>query len=596
MSRSSKTPSRGILCLFLAISLCLPQPLVVANPDDGRGGDVGLSDLIALALKNDLGLIAKRGEISIAEARKRTARDWRDPQLRLSKTWGYNNVPPPYSETRKENYNQRVTRSEVNEKGEIEKSTSTERVSRTTERKVTPGRDRTVTKEKIRERSGETTNTEANLPAGNLGGISTDSQNLYRTGSETRYNDIDPFAREDDLALQFRLYVPHPGIRKARIERAQREIDLARAEALAEEREVVLQIREDYEELQYLSARVQLFVSEDAAAEAYETVQDELLADGLMTIDEFVRRDGLAADAARIEFEAKRDRLAARAGLRDPSRIRVTDKLISPSVDLDHTHLEYLIRMAFANRGDLAAIRGRGQIAESDLKEAKAKRIPWFEYFQAEYGQSERGDFRDETSWGVQLAMSVPIFTWLGHEREIHEAAIASHFAQMGAGKELITAEVAAAYQSIKRAAAHLAKARGYSATQAERTSGFLSRIEGMDRRDYEDARYNIARSSTTTDLRRLDAEQSYNRALLQLEEAIGAPLVKIFTSGAKEVTASAAPASPRPGAGETTASAAPAAPRAIPVEPEPKRRRSFFSRFNGSGTRKNTALRGGKR
>ena len=59
---------------------------------------------------------------------------------------------------------------------------------------------------------------------------------------------------------------------------------------------------------------------------------------------------------------AQRDKIAAMVGLRESEQIRVTDEIISPTVDLDQTHLEYLIRMALTNRGELLVIKKKEEI------------------------------------------------------------------------------------------------------------------------------------------------------------------------------------------------------------------------------------------
>lgn len=564
--------SAFLLPLILALVVVPPQT-VSAGVDSEGTGPVGLADLIALALKNDPGLIAARGEIPIAEARKRAETQWPDPQIRFRKTWGYNEVPAPYTETRKESYQQRVQRTRVNEDGERETTSATETVHRTTEQRITEGRDATRIEETVRESSSENGETEPNAATFSPGGSTSDDRSLYRSGNETRYHNVDPFASEEDLSIQLRLYVPHPGIRKARLAKAQHRIELAQAQALAAEREVVLKVRELYEELQYLLARLELAKRGNDAGNAFEKAQDELLDGGFITIDEveWVKMDPFAADEARMDFESRRAELAARVGLRKAERIRVSDRLISPAVNLDHTHLEYLIRMAFANRGELAAIRGRGQIAEADLQEVQAKHIPWFDYIQAEAGRGEQGNVKTDTSWGISFAMSLPVFTWMGHEKEIHEAAIASHYGQMSASKKVVTAEVVAAYQNIKRAASFRGRARSASVKQSARNKSFLSKLEGMNPHKYEETRYDINRSTTDTDRYRLDAERRYNRALLKLEEALGATLEDIFSqsakAGAPEVfAAAAAPAAPKEKTvkKEVTASAAPSVPQKV--------------------------------
>jgi outer membrane protein TolC len=422
---------------LLSISITLSCALSgSANEDEKKAGagqrEIGLGDLIAHGLKNDPKLIALRGEITIATARKKAARDWPDPQIRFRKSW----------------------------------------------------------------------------------------------------DDTDPFASEVDLVARFRLYVPHPGIRRARLNRAQHEIQLARAELVSEDRRVVQRIREEYEELQYLKTRIELQEKNDEAAKIYSDAQDKLLTNGLTTIDkiEYVEIDNLASDGIAIDYEAARDRLAARVGLQNSSAIRITDKLISPAVDLDHSHLEYLIRMALANRGELTTHSEKGGIAQAQLNEAKARNRPWFDYFQAEFGREEQGGIKSGTDWGIQFAMSLPIFSWLGNERKIHEAAVKSHYSQMGAIQRIVTAEIAAAYQNVKRCADYRSKAREHARERKERNAGFFEKIGGMDRRKLEETRYDVTRGTLNADRHRLDAEHAYTLSLLQLEQALGTSLSRVFS------------------------------------------------------------------
>ncbi len=536
MPRSQNIPGCAC-CLSILISLSCALPRLAHGGDQQDGGNenkAGLAELIALGLKNSPQLIALRGEITIATARKQAARDWPDPQIRFRKSWAYNEIPPPYTEHRTENYSQQVRRSETDELGVITDSTITENVARSSQRTITEERDKTVIKETIDENRAEITETAPNPALFEPGSITTENRNIHRSGSETRFHEIDPFASEEDLVAQFRLYVPHPGIRKARLQRAQHEIQLARAALLSEERKIVHKIREEYEGLQYLKTRSNLQKKTDAAAKTYSDAQDELLSNGLTTIDkiEYVETNNLSSEAIAIEYEAAQDRLAARVGLHSPSRIRITDKLISPAVELDHTHLEYLIRMALANRGELTTTLEKGKIAQAGLSEAKARNLPWFNYFQAEFGHDEQGGTKAGTNWGIQFAMSLPVFSWLGHERKIHEAAVATHYSKMGAIQRIVTAEVAAAYQNVKRCASHRTRAREHAVSQAKRNAEFFEKVRGMDRRKFEETRYDVTRGTVNTDRHRLDAERSYNLALLQLEQALGTSLGHVFSEG----------------------------------------------------------------
>ena len=126
--------------------------------------------------------------------------------------------------------------------------------------------------------------------------------------------------------------------------------------------------------------------------------------------------------------------------------------------------------------------------------------------------------------------MSLPVFSWLGNERKVHEAAVKSHYSQMGAIQNIVTAEIAAAYQNVKRCAAHRSKARDHARERKELNAEFLGKLRGMDRRKLEETRYDVTRATLTADRHRLDAEQAYNLSLLQLEQALGTSLSRVFS------------------------------------------------------------------
>ena len=518
-----------LLMSFLFGSLQIRSGVAETNKDP----DVGLSELIALGIKNNPRLISLRGAITIAEAQKKAARDWPDPQIRFRKNWGSNEIPAPFTETRTESYTQQTSRTVINEDGQEKKSISEETVNRNISRTVTEGSDKTVVEERIEENSEENITILPNPEIFEPGGTRTDNREMIRNGTETNFHDTNPFADEEDTQLQFRLYVPHPGIRKARLARAEQEVKLARATALNQERDVVIRIREEYEQLQYLKAQIELLELEEDAAKSYSETQSKMLSSGLITIDkvEYVGSDGLSVEGAQIEFNSQRDNLAARVGLKDPNRIRITDKLISPSIDLDHTHLEYLIRMSLANRGELTTIRAKEKIAQSALNESRAKKIPWFDYVQAGVGREEEGGQRTGESWGIQLAMSVPLFSWLGHESAVREAAVTSYYSQKGATQKIITGEVVASYENLKRAKKYRDRAQEHALTQKKYNTQFIERVKNTERHKLEKIRFEIAQNTTKITKQRLAAERTYNKALLQLEKALGTSLEKVFST-----------------------------------------------------------------
>ena len=515
--------------IFCAFLLSLGQLQILSEEKQ----EIGLSELIALGVKNNPRLISLRGAITIAEARKKTAKAWRDPQIRFRKNWGSSVIPSPFSETRTESFSEQVTRTEVNADGQEKKTISEENVSRNITRTVNEGRSKTVTEEVIEEQSQENITILPNPEIFEPGGVKTDNRDSIRTGTRTDFHENDPYADESEMQLQFRLYVPHPVIRKARLKKAEQEIQLARETATAEENSVILNVREEYEQLQHLKARIEIIKMEHEAALSYSRNQSRLLNSGLITIDkvEYVDSDGIAVDAAELEYMAQRDKIAAMVGLRESEQIRVTDEIISPAVDLDQTHLEYLIRMALTNRGELLVIKKKEEIAQTSLSASKAKLIPWFDYVQAGVSREEEGGQRTGDNWGVQLAMSIPIFSWMNSESSIQEAALTSYYSQKGATQKIITSEVVAAYQNLKRAKSYREKTRTHAQIQQKYNADFIEKIGNTNRNKAERIRFEISRNTAKTNEHKLDAERAYNKALMQLEKSLGSPLGKVFTN-----------------------------------------------------------------
>ncbi len=106
-------------------------------------------------------------------------------------------------------------------------------------------------------------------------------------------------------------------------------------------------------------------------------------------------------------------------------RPRATDRLPAPA----HLDAAALTDLAFMRRPDLARLEQEKEAATHALRAARAGQIPWFEYVEGSV-EDTHGDIysreelftgrdhttRDETEWQVRVAMTLPVFNWLGDE------------------------------------------------------------------------------------------------------------------------------------------------------------------------------------
>ncbi len=77
--------------------------------------------------------------------------------------------------------------------------------------------------------------------------------------------------------VRVRFFIPKPSEMKALVNQAARKVDLASYEVIAAERKVILEVRAQYEELQYLSRKLEGSRKQIALIEEHVTKEKELL-------------------------------------------------------------------------------------------------------------------------------------------------------------------------------------------------------------------------------------------------------------------------------------------------------------------------------
>jgi outer membrane protein TolC len=114
-----------------------------------------------------------------------------------------------------------------------------------------------------------------------------------------------------------------------------------------------------------------------------------------------------------------------------------------------------LTDLAFARRPDLARLEREKEAAEYAVKAARAGQIPWFEYIEGTYEdeKSEQNSYEahisghdhttgKEAEWQVRMAVTVPVFTWLGDEIKLARTQLAAAEARVRGQYDMIRAEI----------------------------------------------------------------------------------------------------------------------------------------------------------
>ena len=563
------------LALTVGFALFLPRP-IHAEPDES--GSVGLRDLIVLALQNDPGLVALRNNIPVEVARKRAAVQWRDPEIRIGYSKDDNvQLDQPYtrsgtvtetiagsgtsntisglngtdSQTRTGSNNQTGSTSRIGSSNQTGSSAETRTTSYT--ERVIPGTEsdriiRTETERRSTDSNSTERRTESELRRSDSDATQKDSRSIanqrssssevYRgTSDETRYHGRDLYARDETTSVRVRFWIPKPWERTALINQAAKRVDLANYEITAAERRVILEIRAQYEELQSLFKKVEASRGQINIIEQHVANETDLLdAGGDFTLDQLSFEDikipgiKLAIDAAETELNAAKRSLAARVGLANGSRIRVTDKLLRSGIDLQGADLGYLTRMSFAHRSEVGILQHEQAIAEAELKVVKSKRIPWFSFIEAGYGQdSTGGDFTND-NYGVQVGVVLPLFSWLAKDKEVVEARIDSFYSSLDANQKSIANEVAEAFRSVKEATSYRSRTE---AAVAQHTKAMEARAKVLEASEdlaaKEDLRYDAEIERNNLYQYILVADRLFNQSLIRLEQALGADLDQVF-------------------------------------------------------------------
>ncbi len=101
----------------------------------------------------------------------------------------------------------------------------------------------------------------------------------------------------------------------------------------------------------------------------------------------------------------------------------------------DSLSVDELTAFAVLSRPDIRRIQSEIQLARSELRTARARNIPWFDFVEGSYRQSDADSITHEDrsrsysneegeEWTIRTAINIPLFTWQGDEVNLANATL----------------------------------------------------------------------------------------------------------------------------------------------------------------------------
>ncbi len=229
-------------------------------------------------------------------------------------------------------------------------------------------------------------------------------------------------------------------------------------------------------------------------------------------------------------------RIAVLAGV-PPESLRLKPREGSRRLSDSLLDAAALTELACLRRPDLARLRREVEAAGFEVASAEAGRIPWFEHVEGRYDDgravtrsteanvsgSDRAE-RDETEWQVRLAVTLPVFSWMGDEVRLSRSRRAAAEARERGLLDEIVREVEGVLQDYREARAE----RDRCVMERERLLTVMAgRIDALAaeptvrREDILEAREELLRFVRVC----LRAEQECLRLEQHLESVSGGPL-----------------------------------------------------------------------
>ena len=340
---------------------------------------------------------------------------------------------------------------------------------------------------------------------------------------QLRDPELRPSQSEDRNQVSARLYVPNPWARSHRIEAA---VSAGNAISAELERAVWLletRVRRSFAEIDFLDrdlAAIEELV--ELRREALELAK-QLLGGGQATTPDLVPLSGryLTALSERDQLARKHGiasrQLAALVMLPAHQMVLAADDRPRLPTDLTGLCLSELEQSAIRNRADLLASSWRASAAFAACEESRSERMPWFRHVQASRTEDTGGG--DE--WSVEMAISIPVFSWSSRKPAVEAAQYRRLQAAAEQAARRVGQEVRSAWHAVEEAVEgqRLYEERANPlVSELNSIHEELRKADGAFQAQVIDIRIQLLAVERT----RLRIKQGATQALIQLEEAVG--------------------------------------------------------------------------
>ena len=361
-------------------------------------------------------------------------------------------------------------------------------------------------------------------------------------------------ATEDDghaFRVAVRFFTTNPWQKAAFASGRAGEYALAKAEKLAAEWELSLDVQRLYGEIHHVREDLKLATRQKELRRSALEAARSRVGQGIGTVQDIMdasrRLLGIVSNSDR-ENRRLRNLLGQLSGLTrlslSPGDVDTAHVDIEPgSVPVVGVDLEALAEQAVGERDDIAAMVWRSRVAAAAYRESRASRIPWFNHVQASFqsateeSESRSSSYRaaggavdydftkddgDAQEWRIDAAVSLPVFYWMNRDRHVRLAEREMAFQEEVAARGRVRFAIEEALQTLRELEQGAKQYAGETETVIrEMETVIKDDREGRGILPPED----IARlEEEILDARRarLEARYDYNMAVISLQEALG--------------------------------------------------------------------------
>ncbi len=348
----------------------------------------------------------------------------------------------------------------------------------------------------------------------------------------------------DTMTVGVRFYVSNPFVNRQLRRQGDAQVESLEARAKAEAYAVYCEVKSLCLEAEFLQRdasfrREELVLAGRIRDENLKRLESGVASSPLdaLRAETAYERVILKLSEAEQSLRRTRNQIAFLSGVPEPElRIRYTPPE-PPTTNASYRAV--LVETAFLRRPDLTGALADYAAARAGVGAAKAAHMPWFDFVEGSYSHqtSSRDDWdfeagvprlhtrrSREDEWQVRVALSVPIFTWLGDSVKNSRRVADFADARVLSLRQAIETEISSAFSSYCASDARFVRL-------SDNGGAFLRKMEGRL------AEYACAASVPPEDVskaqlefldyRRLKAMSEYDwiHAILLLESVSGGPL-----------------------------------------------------------------------